>query len=192
MQPVNTEIRIAEKAIERMEAATNLEIEDEWKNFLGALERIWRKVERACQPQVNTFQPWQGEYARLRKKDQLLRYLKNARDVEDHTIYQTLKEMESESLITIGGPGDAVYIKKLNIDRGKIVEYDGSHPLTFTYKPERLELTRVKNNSKWYNPPLNHLGKPINDQNPVAIAKLGLEFYKDFSKKVTDKFFAEP
>lgn len=192
MKPVETEIRIAETAVKRMEGSASLEeIEDEWKNFLAALERIWKKVERVCQPQVNTFQPWQGQYIRLRRKDQLLRYLKNARDAEDHTIYQTLQKMESENLITIGGPGDFVSIKKLAVNNGKIIEYNGSHSPKFIYKPERLELARVKNSSKWYNPPSSHLGIPIDDQNPIAIARLGLKFYKEFSKQAANKFFAD-
>jgi hypothetical protein len=53
------ELTAAEKAIERMPHAKSLrDLEDEWKNYLNAIEKCWVKAERACQHIRNKFQPW--------------------------------------------------------------------------------------------------------------------------------------
>ena len=67
------ELASAEKAIRRMSGAQSIEdLEDEWKNFLNSIEKVWVKAERSCQHIRNEFQPWQGKFARERKKDALL------------------------------------------------------------------------------------------------------------------------
>lgn len=72
-----------------LKAAENFEVfEEEWRHFLNCIEKVWDKVERSCQHVKNSFQPWQGKYANLRRKDMLLRYLKQARDADNHSIQE--------------------------------------------------------------------------------------------------------
>ena len=78
------ELASAEKAIRRMSGAQSIEdLEDEWKNFLNSIEKVWVKAERSCQHIRNEFQPWQGKFARERKKDALLKYIKHARNSDN-------------------------------------------------------------------------------------------------------------
>ena len=131
------ELRQAEKALKRMSQAESFEdLEDEWRIFLGSIEKCWIKAERGCQQIRNQFQPWQGKFARDRKKDPLLKYLKHARNSDHHTIQETLQEKDaSSSLYVEGGPG-LVTIGNLYIKDGKLVSYKGSHPLILENLPK--------------------------------------------------------
>jgi len=81
------ELLAASNAIFSMISAKSLdEFEIKRKEFLGCIEKVWIKTERSCQEIVKKFQPWQGKYSALRKKDMLLRYLKQARDADNHSI----------------------------------------------------------------------------------------------------------
>ncbi len=151
------ELLASEKAIERMSQAKSFEdLEDEWKIYLNSIEKCWVKVERACQHVRNKFQPWQGTFARQRKKDPLLRYIKHARNSDQHTIQENMEEKNASSSMSVeGGPG-VTHIERLEIKGGKLVEYRGNKPLTIKNLPNRVELLRVKDGSKWYNPQKSH------------------------------------
>ena len=86
------ELAAAAKAIAGMRVAKSLdEFELEWRAYLNCIEKVWQKIENSCQHVKLTFQPWQGKFHRLRKKDMLLRYLKQARDADNHSIQDITK-----------------------------------------------------------------------------------------------------
>ena len=185
------ELRSAEKAIERMQKAETLEdFEDEWKVYLNSIEKVWVKTERACQHVRNKFQPWQGSFASERKKDPLLKYLKHARNSDQHTIAESMTRQKAERSISIEGkPSGGIKIDKLVIKDGRIEEYRGDSSLIIKNLPERIELLKVKDSNKWYNPPKSHKGKKLPWPAPVAVAILGVNYYGDFLFKVEEKFF---
>jgi hypothetical protein len=81
--------------------------EDAWRQYLMALRKVWIKTERGCQHVRKRFEPWQGKFKRQRKKDQLLRYLKHARNADEHTIQLILDDVP-EQIVTVDG--DTVYV----------------------------------------------------------------------------------
>ena len=184
------ELIAAEKAIERMTKSDSIEdLEDEWKNYLNAIEKCWVKTERSCQHVRNKFQPWQGNFAKERKKDPLLKYIKHARNSDQHTIQEGMEKKDaSSSMYVEGGPGVA-HIERLEIKNGKLVEYKGNKPLIIENLPNRVELLRVKDGSKTYNPPKSHKAIKLLWPAPVDVAVLGLEYYRDFVSQVEQKFF---
>ena len=184
------ELRAAEKAIERMTKSSSIEdLEDEWKIFLNSIEKCWVKTERSCQNVRNKFQPWQGKFTKERKKDPLLRYIKHARNSDQHTIQEGMEKKDaSRSMYVEGGPG-ITHIERLEIKNGKLVEYKGNKPLTIENLPNRVELLRVKDGSKIYNPPKSHKSIKLLWPAPVDVAVLGLEYYRDFISQVELKFF---
>lgn len=164
------------------------EFESEWKNCLNAVEKIWVKAERACQHVRNEFQPWQGRFARERKKDPLLRYLKHARNVDQHSIQECMTRKQAERRL---GPayGNTWHINHLEIRNGEVVSYRGDKPLLVTDLPNRIELLPVKDRTKWFNPPSMHKGQKLFWAAPVTIAELGLEYYRSFLVQVEEAFF---
>jgi len=184
------ELIAAEKAIERMTKSGSIEdLEDEWKNYLNAIEKCWVKTERACQHVRNKFQPWQGNFAKERKKDPLLKYIKHARNSDQHTIQEGMENKDaSSSMYVEGGPG-VTHIERLEIKDGKLVEYKGNKPLIIENLPNRVELLRVKDGSKTYNPPKSHKEIKLHWPAPIDVAVLGLEYYRDFVSQVEQRFF---
>jgi hypothetical protein len=184
------ELVSASKAVDRMKAAENLEeFEDEWRIFLGAIEKCWVKAERACQPHRNKFQPWQGKYKKERKSDPLLKYLYHARHSDQHSVQEMLEPKPASRTIGIGGPGKSVYIDRLTIENGQITEYVGSEPLIVTDYPNRVELVSVLSSKRWYRPPIKHKNIEIGWPAPITVAQLGLGYYLRFIEDVKAEFF---
>ena len=185
------ELKLAEKAIERMTNAQSIEdLEDEWKIYLNAIEKVWVKAERGCQHVRNRFQPWQGTFTKDRKKDALLKYIKHARNSDQHTIEEVMQKKDASSSMYVEGGEGVTHIDRLVIKNGSLVEYRGNKPLVIENLPNRVELLRVKDSNKWYNPPKSHKQVRLHWPAPVDVAVLGLEYYRDFVNQAELKFFA--
>lgn len=182
------ELRAAEHAIGRMKGAKTLEdLEEAWKGFLDCIEKVWIKAERACERCRNRFQPWQGKFANERRKDPLLRYVKHARNSDQHSIQECMDTKTASGSMHVEGPD--VYIEKLVIRNRQLVEYRGSQPLIVEHLPDRVELVRIKDSGDWYNPPTSHLGKRLPWPAPIDVAVLALAYYREFVRLAEEKFF---
>ena len=182
------ELRAALRAIEAMNSSDSMDqFESEWREFLTCLEKVWTKVERTCQPHRDAFQPWQGQFQALRKKDMLLRYLKQARDADNHSIQDMTKIKPGETTFNFVNPTGG-YIHHLEIRNGNVVTYQGD-PMVQTTTPPHPVAVPVQNNGIWFNPPTSHLGKPVLNLHPVTLAELGIAFYSNFVDQVEKKFF---
>jgi len=181
------ELRAAKKALKDMDEAKSFEdYEDAWRQFLNCLEKCWTKTERGCQHVRDQFQPWQGKTQSLRRKDMLLRYLKQARDADNHSIQELAEHKPGGSGLSFAkGSG---HIKRLEIVNGQIVHYEGD-PVILTHYPSRVLVKKVLNSGNWYNPPTVHLNNPLNSGDPRVLGKLGLEFYERFVDDAEAKFF---
>jgi hypothetical protein len=164
------------------------ELEDGWRDYLGALEKAWLKAERECQTVRDQFEPWQQPFRAERKSDPLLCYLTHARNADTHTIQDTL----NQTAPTVGlGPayGNSWYIEKLEIRNGQITHYSGDKPLKTTFIPGRLELVTVIDRGVSYQPPTTHRGKPLSKTDPVSVAEVGLAYYEGFILEADRCFF---
>ena len=184
------ELRSAARAISGMRSAKSLEeFEAEWREFLTCLEKAWIKVERSCQAIRNKFEPWQGKYHQLRKKDMLLRYLKQARDADNHSIQDFTKIEPGSRSIRFANPHGG-HIKHMEIRGGEITAYEGD-PIVVEDKLPHPVAVPVKNNGEWFNPPTSHLGQPVTTHHPLVLAELGLKFYEGYVSEVECQFFKE-
>ena len=157
--------------MERMRSASDFDsFEDAWRQYLVALQKVWVKTERSCQPVRDSFEPWQGKFKRQRTKDQLLRYLRHARNADEHSIQVILDDIPGDTVTT--SSGDTVYVGNLVV----------------TTSP-RIELRPVEDRGKWYNPPVEHLGKALAERDPLKVAELGLTFYASFVEQAERKSF---
>ncbi|EKZ9012743.1 hypothetical protein QNF07_004867 [Vibrio alginolyticus] len=176
------ELKVADAAIERMKIASNFDdFDSEWRLYLNAIEKVFVKVERAAQPYRNKFEPWQGKFNKLRKKDSLLKYLKQARHADNHSIQDVAKVTPGVYSFSVpGGPG-VTHIQTLRTDHtGRVVEYVGNRPAQIVDIPSRLQCVGFQNNGTNFNPPKEHLGKNLKSDNPVYLSELGLAFYQQF------------
>lgn len=182
------ELAAASKAIDGMRNAKSLdEFEAEWRSYLNAIEKLWQKVERCCQHVRGAFEPWQGTYHRLRRKDMLLRYLKQARDADNHSIQDITAVQPATRGFRFVNPHGG-YIKSMVIHGGQVVQYEGD-PMIVEDTPPHPVAVPVKNNGEWFNPPKVHLDQPIPNCHPLLLAELGLKFYSKYLDEVEEKFF---
>ncbi|MBI6118332.1 hypothetical protein [Salegentibacter maritimus] len=151
------------------------EFESNWVDFLINLEKIWKKSELECQ-EIPQFQPWQGKYKRERKKDPLLRYLKNARDADQHSIQPITEEKGYEAKIISPLEG-AIYTE------GDIIEIKAE------FKEPRIETNKFNNRGVVYQPPEKHLDHYLtNPKDPIELAELGIKYYEEYLSQIREKF----
>lgn len=176
------ELRAARNALEAMRhAQTASDYLDGWGNFVDRLERAWTKAERECQAFKNQFNPWQGKFTKLRKDDELLRYLCHARNAGQHTIELVAGLAVSFTLQLQDGKGQIVF----NEETGQIT----FHGLTVLEQCQpRFTLLTFKDRGVTYEPPTEHLGVK-QEFDPLRAAELGLAFYEDFVQQAEEKFF---
>jgi hypothetical protein len=151
------------------------EVEECWKEFLSGLERVWNKCESyfGKSPKWNG---WKGRYEKLRKSDPVLSYLINARGAHEHTVAEIVRRDHGSISIGAGNNGP-VHIKRLVIANGN-VDFEGTGNLSIKFNPATLRLLAVINRGREYPAPIKHIDQQLTDIGMVAIALLGLNFYK--------------
>lgn len=182
------ELAAAQKALDRMYVSKSMEeFEMEWRTCLNHLEKAWQKTEQCCQQVRTKFQPWQGQFQKLRKKDMLLRYLKQARDADNHSVQDVTTIQPGSRNYKFVNPRGG-YIKHMEIRNGQVTHYEGD-PMIVEERPPHPIAVSVKNHGEWFNPPTSHLDQPIPIPHPALLAELGIKFYSAYVDQVQDKFF---
>lgn len=191
MQPLTKpveELVKAEGYIEKMKVAQTLEAyEEHWKEFLHCLERLWNKTINHLNRSPK-FQGWaeRGKTENLRRKDPLLSYLVNARGADEHTIAD-ITQKEPGGIGINPAEGNSLLIHKLEVNNGRI-SIEADRPVRIDFIPGKVKLLAVTNRGKVYQPPSQHLSQPINSEQPIDIARLGIKFYRDFIEKAERHF----
>lgn len=117
----------------------------------------------------------------------LLRYLKQARDADNHSI-QELAEFVPGGVGLNFANGSGGYIHHLEIINGVITRYEGD-PMIATSYPARVSAMKVLNAGKWYNPPTSHLNNPVASSDPRVLGDMGINFYESFIDEAEARFF---
>jgi hypothetical protein len=191
MYPTDKDIRIAQSAIEAMTETTNFQdFERHWQDFLFRIERAWELANNHAKSHGGKTQQWISSNSELRRKDPLLRFLKHARDAETHAVSATLDKTIEISLADRLGRRFNLDSVKMSLENGVLTIDVKSPEENIDWIPSLLSgdpyLTKFKTRGQWYNPPTHHLNEKINDFHPVAIAMLGLEFYRNEFRIVFD------
>jgi hypothetical protein len=146
-------------------------MEEGWSNFLTMANRVYVKLEQGAKVSGPS-KGWFGLKRHERKVDPLLKYIKNARDVDEHGLQRITDRQD-------GGVGvkfptatnDApVRVKSGSIGGGQIsfeLE-DPNTPVVIEIVPSAVKLVEVINHGDRYQPPEEHMGQPISRIHPVA------------------------
>lgn len=170
-------------AIEGMEKANNAtQFAECWEALLVALKAIGEILRTGAKGHNPSEIFLKDRWTEL-SADPLIKYLLEARNVEEHGLEPTAK-FES-SRLTIGGPGEAIRING-NLGPGGSFQVTplGGSKVTITYQPSETTLLPVTDRSGQLWPvPETHFSNPIRDQSPISISRLGLTV---FSTLVTE------
>lgn len=138
-----------------------------WREVLRRLERVWAKTRAAVRDRPG-WQQIESEVAHLRRTDPLLRYIIQARNVDEHSIQELAREYEA-NLSATPQPGS----------------------ILLRWSPWDRPLLPVTNRGVTYTPPRMHLGKSISHllgqgkAEPRVVAELAMEFYVGVLNRVS-------
>jgi hypothetical protein len=154
--------------------------EREWKNLLSALERLWGKANSHF-GKSREWKAWSEEVVRLRRTDPVLRYLRVARNVDEHTIEPIAdREVITKSL-------EATRTVSYD-EKGRIVPSPFAKPPRLIVTAHRMRLLSVKDRNETIPVPDSHLGSPIEGHLPLVVAEAGVRFYADLLERAEKRF----
>lgn len=178
LEQAKERLEIAESHFATLKAARDYkEFRIAWTQFLLALNSVFSKLEQGVKG-CSKSDPWFGQIKGQRRKDQLLQYLHQARNADEHGI-RPVSELKSGGF-SIGKGGESVHIVSMKdgvVTLGQ--NPDGSFPTVEVY-PSRAILAEVFDDlhKDSFPPPREHLGKPLEDNLPVTVAVLGIAFVR--------------
>lgn len=183
----------ARAAIEDMRSADNrMSYEQAWTRFVDALQLAFVRFHDEGKKTFSTFQPWVGRYEGERKKDPLLHYLYKARNQVQHGS-TPLEWSESRAIIGAGFHG-AIYGLKIFPDGTYEMNSRPAEPAgneaTITISPGNPILPTIfdRVHKETIEPPTEHLGSPLNDCSPIAVAELALSYYENILQAAITKY----
>ncbi|MCX7140509.1 MAG: hypothetical protein NT123_05280 [Proteobacteria bacterium] len=171
------ELGWANLALTQMQSARDLnEYEKSWVDFLHYLDRAWNKLEKYARA-GGSVQKHFSEVNRWRKEDELLRYLVQARNSDEHSIQEIVGKQAGCLTITGGIDGGTIY-RGMFEGSGRVGNLLHEGNLEIKFHPERLEVIPVSNRGVTYPPPESHLGSLLKTRLPHELAKIALNYYE--------------
>ena len=138
-----------------------------WREFLQKLERVWNKAQAGVHDQPG-WSRLESEFNRLRSDDPLLRYLRHARNADEHSLQQVSTDWNASLRVSDAGPGS----------------------VKVEWEPWDRPLLPVVNRGVAYQPPKEHLGQSIEPKlkqgtaAPIVVADLALHFYRNLLDRI--------
>jgi len=181
------ELHAAQLALQGMRAATNLEEFAIWfRGFLDRIEKVWVKAERECQPSLAQFEPWQRVFKKLRRDDQLLMYLRQARNADQHSIQHMTQELLGQLVLVIPPLGTV----EVQIDETRQQLTVKGECQIAVQRGRSYRLLPINNRGRVFDPPSQHLGENLPKNDALLVAEKGTAFYEDFLAQAEAKFFS--
>jgi hypothetical protein len=159
-----------------------------WAAFLIHTGSVINALEAGAQHTPQGRQ-WYGRIKREGRKDPLVSYMYQARNSEEHSTDNTTHPEPGRFVISgdftierlvmqIGGVGTPGV-------SGRIRARPGGRPIAIEHTPSGPRLIPVVDSrfGTTFDVPKEHLGKPLQDDSPLAVAELYLEYLEDIVRK---------
>jgi hypothetical protein len=164
----------AKDAVKTMESADGFDaMEKAWTNFLIMSNRIYTKLEQGAKTD-GASTAWFGRKKHERRKDPLLRYIKNARDADEHGLERVTERKPGGVEVKFNADEPD---KPVNMERGHISTGSSGIEMSFKFgeptsvmiqhTPPSVRLVEVTNYGDKYQPP---------DSDPITVARRGVTF----------------
>jgi len=180
------ELEIASTALKRMAATHEYHnIEVEWENVLNRIERCWEKAVLELNTNLKFGAP-RSKYEHLRRTDELLAYLKQARNASEHSLQIVLKA-DGSNVAKLEGKdgGELVQITHIGNNVYRIIPLNEAARKGLKFYP-RCRVLQVENRGVHFPEPKNHLGQNLpNDL--LTIGELAIKFYTSALQDIEGK-----
>ena len=174
-------LRVAQKAANELVECKDFDaFNDVWYTFLTAAKNIYTVLEQGAKISPQSRQ-WFGAKKEERRKDDLLQYLFQARNDDEHGIEPIAEHIPG--FVGIGGGGERYSNSFMfsggtdasgNFHISELESKDG-RPVLIEHRPDSVKLISVKDRGgRLYDPPTSHKGSSLSDNSPLNVAKLAL------------------
>jgi hypothetical protein len=175
-------LRVAEKAFaELQKAKSHEEFSDTWYTFLTAAKNIYTALENGSKASPKDRQ-WFGAKKAERQNDELLQYLFQARDDDEHGLESVTEEATKAMTVGEFRPGfsNSFYIDSITPGKNGpnikgVVSFDG-RPVLIERRTHTVLKTVVARGNIEYPPPRTHLGQALEVNYPIPIARRALVY----------------
>jgi hypothetical protein len=154
-----------------------------WYTFITSSKNIWTTLEQGSKDNPQCRQ-WFGAKERERRTDELLQYLFEARNDDEHGLEAITEHVQGSTKIGVSKPGfsNSIYIRKLSIGPTGI-EFDGhsldGKPILMEQTLPHFRLSEIRPRGRpLMQPPSSHKGIILTDISPVAVADLALSYFR--------------
>ena len=171
-------LRVARKALEGLRACQDYNnFVDLLYTYVTATKNIWTALEQGVKDSAQCRQ-WFGGKKNARKQDELMQYLFEARNDDEHGL-EPITELHPGSLgIGVAKPGysNSILFNSVTMKDGQVTvdaqSLDGK-PILIEQTAPHARLADVRARGRVISPPKSHLGQPLADTSPLAVAELG-------------------
>ncbi len=160
-----------------------------WEEALVHIERSWNRIEAAYGKSAR-WAGFSGSYVRARRDDQLLAYLKAARDSAEHGLEESTRFKPGHFAINAKDPSKPVCIESLSVNGNEITVGGGSN-MAFEVVQPSFSLVQVTNRGVVRNPPAMHGGTRLEVCNIIELLTIAHSYYSKVVERAT-KFFEGP
>lgn len=198
IEKAKSRLRVAQKAVAELKLCQTFgDFTDTWYVVLTSSKNVYTVLEQGAKGSPRSMQ-WFGAKKQIRKSDPLLQYMFEARNDDEHGLGSAVElkpelyeigvsDPRSSNRIHLnGGPFSDVFIEgtttAVAFEGGpppanlRVTSLDGK-PVRIRRTPATTILTPVSaRGHRTYPPPTHHLGQPIKDTSPIAIAELNVAY----------------
>lgn len=173
-------LRVAEKALRELPLSKDYQaFTDTWYTFLVAAKNVYTVLEQGAKVSPQS-QQWFGGIKQARKRDELLQYLFEARNDDEHGLEQSTEHVPGSLAIGVAKPGfsNSIMLNGILGQGGtmNVTSLDGK-PILIEQTLPHTKLIGIKaRGGRTYNPPKFHNGRTLDDQSPLNVASLRLAY----------------
>lgn len=167
-------LRRAQRAVKELyKPSSEQQFRDSWDAYLSSVKAICEILRVGAKGEQSQLLRL-DEMWKIISEDDLLRYLIEARNTEEHGLDRSA-HFEPPSTI-IGGPGESFRMDG-SLGNMRITPMGGSN-VTVWSLPQSIDLLSVIDKKGREHPvPTRHLGQELKDCSPAAIAEIGLRHF---------------
>lgn len=185
LEKSRSRLRNIDKAIRELDAGGTFEaFTDTWFSFLTAYKSIYTALEQGAKVSAQSRQ-WFGSKSSERRGDELLQYLYQARNDEEHGLENATKAVPGRATLEIVVP-DSLQIDLSNVAfHGNTARLsNGDTARVIENIPPHVILVPVQDRGRnEYRSPTTHLGIPIQDASPLGVARLAQTYMERVVKE---------
>lgn len=170
-------LRVAEKALSELKDCSEYEVFcDTWYTFLVAAKNVYTVLEQGAKISPQSRQ-WFGNVKQIRRDDELLQYLFEARNDDEHGLENSTQHVPGSLSIGVAREGYSRSMKfSGSIGMGgalNIESLDGKPVLIEETLPHVRLINVLARGNRSIPPPTTHRGSLLPDYSPVNVAELG-------------------